>query len=137
VERTPGTRRRWGMSVGMDCTSHALHEAAAADAAGSTATARMGRRSRRQRRSRGAMAPRVAGRRVRGVDCGLQRWREISEGVEEVILPSFYTCSFGVFLSQRTFFLFSLRYVEACLNLKNAHLVSSAKIYTPSNPYYL
>ena len=25
VERTPGTSERWGMSVGMDWTSHALH----------------------------------------------------------------------------------------------------------------
>ena len=25
-ERTPGTRRRRGMSVGIDCTSHALQE---------------------------------------------------------------------------------------------------------------
>lgn len=37
VERTPGTRRRWGMSVGMDCTSHALQVATSA-AAGAAAT---------------------------------------------------------------------------------------------------
>jgi hypothetical protein len=46
VERTPGTRRRCGMSVGMDCTSHAL-QAAAADGGGphsAAPTRRMGKR---------------------------------------------------------------------------------------------
>jgi len=26
VERTPGTWERWGISVGMDCTGHALQD---------------------------------------------------------------------------------------------------------------
>ena len=31
VERTPETRARWGMSVGMDWTNHALHWCADTD----------------------------------------------------------------------------------------------------------
>jgi hypothetical protein len=56
VERTPGTRRRCGMSVGMDCTSHALQAASAGRGCHSAAAATSKGRRRRRRCGEEGMA---------------------------------------------------------------------------------